>query len=193
MTEKLEFLRNYHAKPMNKGRQYAVFVPFVQKEGEWYLLFEVRSKNMRLQPLDVCFPGGKIEKGETPSEAAAREMKEELGISPKIIYGESDFLVLRTGDVIYPVVGVIEGGIDISPSKEEVDHIFYAKVSDLKELDEKYRLILKPTPEFSPETLGLTEEYVFRDGMEEFSVYRAEQHVIWGITGRIIENILSLL
>lgn len=193
MTEKLEFLRNYDAKPMNKGRHYGVFIPFVLKDNEWCLLFEVRSKTMRLQPLDVCFPGGKIEKGETASEAAVREMKEELGISPKIIYGESDFLVLRTGDVIHPVVGVIDDKLEISPSKDEVDHIFYAKIKDLKAQDEKYRLTLKAIPEFTPETIGLSKEYSFRDGVEEFSVFRAGDHVIWGITGRITQNILSVL
>ncbi len=193
MTEKLEFFRNYDAKPINYGQHYAVFVPFVKKDDEWHLIYEVRSKTMRLQPLEVCFPGGKMEQGETAREAAVRGMQEELGILPKIIYGESDYLILRTGDVIHPVVGVVDGEMEILPSEDEVDHIFYGKISDLKDQHEKYRLILRPIPEFAPESIGLAEEYSFRDGMEEVPVFRVGKHRIWGITGRITENVLSFL
>ena len=42
------------------------------------ILFEVRAAGLRHQPGEVCFPGGKIEKGEGAREAAARETCEEL-------------------------------------------------------------------------------------------------------------------
>lgn len=59
---------------------YAVVVPVVWREAGAELLIEVRAAGIS-QAGDPCFPGGRIEPGETPAEAAARELREELGIS----------------------------------------------------------------------------------------------------------------
>ena len=56
---------------------YAVVLPLIRETGE--ILIEVRAAGIS-QAGDPCFPGGRIEPGETPAEAAAREMAEELGI-----------------------------------------------------------------------------------------------------------------
>ena len=58
---------------------YAVVVPVIWSEGGAELLAEVRAAGIP-QAGDPCFPGGRIEPGETPAQAAAREMEEELGI-----------------------------------------------------------------------------------------------------------------
>ena len=62
----------------------AVLIPLIQVDGEWHILFEVRSLTMRKQPGDISFPGGRIDKTDpTPLAAALRETYEELGINPK--------------------------------------------------------------------------------------------------------------
>ncbi len=48
----------------------------------FFLLCRRHEKSARF-PLKWEFPGGKIEKNETPAEALARELKEELGIKIK--------------------------------------------------------------------------------------------------------------
>lgn len=58
---------------------YAVVIPVVCGDGGAELLLEVRAAGIP-QAGDPCFPGGRIEPGETPAQAAAREMEEELGI-----------------------------------------------------------------------------------------------------------------
>ncbi|WP_288160786.1 NUDIX hydrolase, partial [Streptococcus pneumoniae] len=63
----------------------AVLVPLVQVNGEWHILFEVRSLIMRKQPGDISFPGGKLDGSETAQEAALRETHEELGIPPESV------------------------------------------------------------------------------------------------------------
>lgn len=60
--------------------RYAVVVPVVFGPEGVELLVEVRAAGIS-QAGDPCFPGGKIEPGETPAVAAARELAEELGIS----------------------------------------------------------------------------------------------------------------
>ena len=63
---------------------YAVLVPFVTTEEGKALLLEVRSRLVK-QPGEICFPGGRVEAGETPAETAVRETCEELGLKPEDI------------------------------------------------------------------------------------------------------------
>ena len=69
---------------VGKRKEFAVLIPLIEEDGEVKLLFEVRSKDIR-QPGDVCFPGGKIEEGESETEAALREMAEETGVGPEYV------------------------------------------------------------------------------------------------------------
>lgn len=48
------------------------------------ILFTVRNKNDDFCPAGYCLPGGHIEDGETPREAAQRELKEETGIEMEL-------------------------------------------------------------------------------------------------------------
>ena len=63
---------------------YAVLIPFVTTEEGKALLLEVRSQLVK-QPGEICFPGGRVEAGETPVETAVRETCEELGLKPEDI------------------------------------------------------------------------------------------------------------
>ncbi len=59
--------------------RYAVVAPVVLDPDGPEVLVEVRASGIS-QAGDPCFPGGHIEPGESPAEAAARELAEELGI-----------------------------------------------------------------------------------------------------------------
>ena len=58
----------------------AVLIPLVERADGMHILYEQRSTKMKTQPGDVCFPGGRMEPGETPAECALRETEEEIGI-----------------------------------------------------------------------------------------------------------------
>lgn len=50
-------------------QQYAVLVPLVEGPEGPSLLFEVRASTLAHQPGEVCFPGGRVEPGESPRTA----------------------------------------------------------------------------------------------------------------------------
>ena len=58
-------------------REAAVLLPLVPSGDGYDILFEKRSPDI-VQGGEICFPGGSVEDGETPQEAAERETKEEL-------------------------------------------------------------------------------------------------------------------
>jgi hypothetical protein len=74
-NEILDKLKNYS---QSYDGTYAVMIPLVEIDGELHVIFEERSHKLKFQPGEICFPGGKIEEGETPRDAAIREFMEEL-------------------------------------------------------------------------------------------------------------------
>ena len=85
----------------------AVLVPLVETADGPALLYEIRSAAVH-QPGEVCFPGGKIERGETAVQCALRETWEETGLTLKrfrarglltFIWGNmTEFIHLYTAD-----------------------------------------------------------------------------------------------
>ena len=63
-----EFFRTRRPGPMDAAGSFAVLVPLVREQGGLSLLYEVRSRTMRRQPGEICFPGGKLEGAESPEE-----------------------------------------------------------------------------------------------------------------------------
>ena len=62
-------LQNREPGLMDATGRYAVLVPLAQGPKGPSLLYEVRAKTLRRQPGEVCFPGGRLEKGERPEQS----------------------------------------------------------------------------------------------------------------------------
>ena len=88
--------------------EYAVLCPFLETPEGLHLLFEVRAQGLR-QGGEVCFPGGRLEPGETPETCALRETEEELSIPRDQVelLGPMDFLCSQGGFLMRPFVGVV--------------------------------------------------------------------------------------
>ena len=65
------------------GRPAAVLVPIMQRVDGLTVILTKRSSQLRSHSGQVAFPGGKIDAGETPRDAALREAYEEVGMSPQ--------------------------------------------------------------------------------------------------------------
>lgn len=175
----------------------AVIVPIVPGEEGPELLFEVRASDLDIQPGEVCFPGGHIEPGETPREAAIRETCEELLVDATAvsIFGELEPMPGPRGLPLWVFIGTIR---DYSGTVDpvEVDRTFTVPLiwfmghepfvySGDMELD-------------PPEDLPwdrISESYRHPWPMQPWVVpfYMETDPLIWGATARIIDRFVKLL
>ena len=199
-TERLASLLEGRAPGlMDASRAYAVLVPLVEREGEFYLLYEVRAKTLRRQPGEVCFPGGRMEGGETPEECALRETFEELSIPPEHVrlLGRLDFIAHRANFLMQPVLGLVDGpGLaGMRPSPAEVEEVFFVPLSHLLETEPivyDYDLIPAPAEGFPYELIGIPRDYQWQLGHENVPVYPWQGRAIWGLTGRITRELIRI-
>lgn len=193
-------LQNREPGLMDATGRYAVLVPLAQGPKGPSLLYEVRAKTLRRQPGEVCFPGGRLEKGERPEQCALRELEEELAIPPAAVQvlGRLDFIAHRANFIMYPILGWVEDwGISrLSPSPAEVEETFFVPLSHLKQnppLEYTYQLMPTPAENFPYDVIGIPRDYKWQPGGENVPVYPWEGRAIWGLTGRITRHLLRVL
>ncbi len=97
------------------------------------LILTMRASGLENHAGQWAAPGGRLEPGETPEQAALRELEEEvdLKLGPEQVMGRLDDYVTRSGFVITPVV--VWGGPNqsLSPNPEEVRSIHRIPLSEL--------------------------------------------------------------
>ena len=151
----------------------AVLAAMTERDRPGFLLIH-RPSNMRSHPGQVAFPGGKIDPGETPVEAALREAYEELGIHERdvTVIGTSDTYRTGSGYAITPVVAVVPPDLKLNPSPTEVAAWFEAPVDFV----------------FNPD--NHTHHAGFWQGQERrYIEILWQEHRIWGVTAGIIANL----
>ncbi len=178
-------------------KKYAVMIPFMKQDDTIYVVFEQRADNLKRQPGDICFPGGKLELNESLEECAIRETMEELLVdSSQIkICGPGDIFLSPFNIIVYPYIGRLynyNGGF----SKDEVQRIikipleFFQKNNPEKfESSVKYEL-----PEDFPYALiqGGT-KYPWSKGTYNIYFYQYEEFTIWGMTALMLKSAVELL
>jgi 8-oxo-dGTP pyrophosphatase MutT (NUDIX family) len=179
--------------------KYAILLPLIQKEDGIHVLFEVRSLELRRQPGEICFPGGRIDLQDKDEKTAAiRETMEELGLKKEDITGvfPLDILLSPFGMILYPYVGFIDNIEKICPNPDEVGEIFTVPLDYFMEHEPKvYYVDLKPEPEedFPFDLIAGGVNYSWqKKQMDEF-FYLYENRVIWGLTAKILAHFIAVL
>lgn len=192
--------RGREPKSLGTYQYYSVLVPLVEKDGELHILYEVRAESMRKQPGEVCFPGGRVENGESAEECAIRETSEELNIkkSDIRIIAQMDFLHTYSNFTLYSLLGIIDYEVvsEITVNTDEVKEIFLVPISFFAENEpEIYCFDVLPNigPDFPYEKINLTNGYNWRKGKSTVPIYRFEDRVIWGLTARITNHLIDLV
>ncbi len=90
--------------------------------GEPCFLLTRRAAGMRQHAGQFALPGGRLDAGETPEQAALREMHEEVGLelAPDQVLGRLDDYVTRSGYLITPVVVCSASSAELLPNPAEV-------------------------------------------------------------------------
>ena len=187
-------------------RYYSVLLPLVDKGGVLYVLYELRSPDMDVQPGEVSFPGGSIEKGEGPKAAALRETVEELGIPAGSIevVTELDYLINYSNSKLYCFLGVIDAAAleTANINRDEVAEYFLVPLSWLLETDPDVyvnRLVTQPVEGLPVEKLAPNGNYKWRTGESTVPVYlwpdpvTGAERVIWGMTARLTMAFVEML
>jgi len=175
----------------------AVVIPLLPGEEGMQVLFQVRAYDLPRQPGEVCFPGGHIEQGEDPLDAAVRETCEELALESSQVRIVADLgqVVGPGGMPLWLYVGTISdyrGTFD----PEEVDHVFTMPLawfqdhaphvyvgSYIPELPDDFPWSLVPNGR----------DYAWRHVRNEVFFYFGTEPLIWGFTARMMCRLADLL
>jgi 8-oxo-dGTP pyrophosphatase MutT (NUDIX family) len=138
------------------------------------LLLTQRKSTLSKHAGQIAFPGGRIDDGETPLQAALREAEEETGLQPAFVepLGYLDGYLTVTGYFVVPLVARIGQGHTLAPQESEVEEIFDVPLSFL--LDPANCRV--DTRDWK----GLERRYY---------VYPYESRYIWGATAGMIRNL----
>ena len=177
-------------------RRNAVLIPLIEKNGELRILFEVRQAGIR-QGGEICFPGGMIEMGEAPSEAAIRETAEELMIPADHIEILAPMHTMGGpgGAQIDSFLGVLHDYRG-SYSQEEVDHVFTAPLDWCAQhapRQSKGAMTVETAEDFPFDLIPGGRDYPWRKIPRTFYFYETQGGVIWGMTAELLYHCLKEL
>lgn len=157
----------------------AVLVPIFFKKGEAHILFTRRTELVEHHKGQVSFPGGKRDEEDVSLLATAlRESEEEVGLQPGdvTIVGQTDIFLTNTHYLVTPYVGFFPFPYNFKISANEISHLI--EVPLLYLLQDKH-FEIKP----------------WVKGNETWMIhyYYYEDEIIWGVTGFLLSNFLSIV
>jgi 8-oxo-dGTP pyrophosphatase MutT (NUDIX family) len=164
------------APPDGGGKPSAVLILFADGPAGPDLLFIQRSQELRLHAGQPAFPGGSIDAGEGPVEAALREAAEEVGVHPdgvEVVGILPEVYIERTGFRVVPVLGWWRQPSAVAPvDAGEVAAVERVGVAELA--DPAVRLMVRvPDGRTTP-------------------AFRVKGMLIWGFTAGLVDRLLAL-
>ena len=161
----------------------AVLVPVVERGGEAALVLIRRSEGLGRDPGQIAFPGGHLEAGEQPLEAALREASEEIGLDPDLVEVVAEFGIFERGrqrERVVPFVGIVTGRPSFLADGREVAAILAVPVASLAADGVSWQ------ERWGPDDAG--SDVCFFAGTPELG-----DDLVWGLTARIVWKLLAAI
>ncbi|MCC3355462.1 NUDIX hydrolase [Bacillus sp. REN16] len=184
---------------LGEFKRFSILLPLIKKDNDVHILFEVRSNQLRRQPGEICFPGGKMDPTDKDEKhTAIRETMEELGVKENGITDVSplDYFVSPFGTIIYPFVGMINNPDEIRPNPAEVGEVFTVPLSFFLSNPPqifKVKFHVEPEENFPFNDIIGGENYNWQvKGMDE-CFYYYQDRVIWGLTAGILKHFIEVI
>jgi 8-oxo-dGTP pyrophosphatase MutT (NUDIX family) len=155
-----------------------VLVPLYFAGGEPHVVLTKRRPDLRRHAGEICFPGGRRDEGDvTLSETALREAEEEIGLQRshvELVGALSPTSTIATNYVIHPFVGLVPAQRASTVCAQEVDSVIELSLKKLRGSRTRTQLTRR----------GFT---------FETDAYELSEHLIWGATFRIVDDLIGRL
>jgi 8-oxo-dGTP pyrophosphatase MutT (NUDIX family) len=159
-------------------RAAAVLAPIVARPEGLTVLLTQRASHLRSHSGQVAFPGGKLDPGETPLQAALREAQEEIGLEARFVepLGWLDPYLTGTGFRIAPLVALVTPGYTLALNGDEVEAAFETPLAFL--MDEANHQI---------------HEREWQGKKRRYYAMPHDNRYIWGATAGMLRNLWERL
>ncbi len=157
----------------------AVLLLMYLKDGGYCVLLNKRSDEVEYHKGEISLPGGAKDLEDRDFlDTALREAEEEMGIRPQdvTVLGQLDDVVTRSRFLIRVYAGTIDYPYSFNPSSHEVAEVLEVPITSLQD------------------PANLRFETALEDGkLATAQSYTYNEHLIFGATAKILQNLLALL
>lgn len=160
------------------------------------VLLTRRSGRLNAHAGEVSFVGGKKDDGETPVQTALREACEEVGIPPTSveIIGKLPMQLSKSNLLVQPIVGVISPNIAkmLVSNPDEIARLFWVELDYfLDNLPSNYRFVIDKHHKTYAQDFANRHQICAVHYLDT-PAWVVDDEVIWGMTGRILANLLHI-
>jgi len=164
-----------------------VLAVLFEEEGESRLILTRRSSSMRTHRGEVSFPGGRLDDGEDPADAALREANEEIGLDAARVTTVGwihPVLTMVSASLIMPVLATVPARPHLVPNPHEVERVFDVSLHELAD-----------PAVFHEERWSIPGRTILGSDDDSFPVWFFEVagEMIWGATARMIHELLCIV
>ena len=165
----------------------AVLAALFEEGGEARLILTRRSSGLRTHKGQVSFPGGRLDAGEVPTEAALREAYEEVGLDPAQVTTVGwihPVMTMVSASLIVPVIATLTERPHLVASPVEVERVFDVSLAELADPavfhEERWQIAGRTIPGTDDDSFPVW-------------FFEVSGELTWGATARMLYELMSIV